>query len=84
SMTQATRGETSLPHDSLLVIASTAVRGDDEQRWQASLREQAPAGPRLATVLVDAALRRGDLHEDFLVVVVRQRPDRRSEPVISR
>lgn len=84
SLTQATRGETALPHDSLLVIASTAVRGDDEARWQAALREQAPAGPRLATVLVDAALRRGDLHEDFLVVVVRQRPDRRSEPVISR
>jgi len=84
SMTQATRGDSPLPHDSLLVIASTAVRGDNEQRWQAMLREQAPAGPRLATVLVDAALRRGDLHEDFLVVVVRQRPDRRSEPVISR
>jgi len=84
SMNQATRGESRLPHDSLLVIASTAVRGDDEQRWQGALREQAPAGPRLATVLVEGALRRGDLHEDFLVVVVRQRPDRRSEPVISR
>jgi hypothetical protein len=84
SMTQATRGESPLPHDSLLVIASTAVRGEDDQRWQTSLREQAPAGPRLATVLVDAALRRGDLHEDFLAVVVRQRPDRRSEPLISR
>ncbi len=84
SLTQATRGETQLPHDSLLVIASTAVRGNDEARWQAALCEQAPAGPRLATVLVDAALRRGDLHEDFLVVVVRQRPDRRSEPMMSR
>ncbi|MBA3452154.1 MAG: SpoIIE family protein phosphatase [Deltaproteobacteria bacterium] len=84
SMTQATRGESKLPHDSLLVIASTAVRGDDEQRWEGSLREHAPAGPRLATVLVDSALRRGGLHEDFLVVVVRQRPDRPSGPMISR
>lgn len=84
SRNQATRGASPLPHDSLLVIASTAVRGDDEQRWEGALREQALAGPRLATVLVDAALRRGDLHEDFLVVVVRQRLVRRSEPVISR
>ena len=83
SLTTATRGETKLPHDSLLVVASTAVRGEDEERWQITLREQAPAGPRLATVLVEAAQRRGDLHEDFLAVVVRQRPDRRSEPVMS-
>ncbi len=83
SLTAATRGETPLPHDSLLVVASTAVRGEDEERWATSLREQAPAGPRLATVLVEGALRRGDLHEDFLAVVVRQRPDRRSEPVMT-
>jgi hypothetical protein len=82
-LAQATRGESPLPHDSLLVIASTAVRGDDDARFQASLREQAPAGPRLATVLVDAAIRRGDLHEDFLAIVVRQRPDRRSGPIMS-
>ncbi|MDB4960380.1 MAG: protein serine/threonine phosphatase [Myxococcales bacterium] len=81
---QATRGESPLPHDSLLVIASTAVRGEDDARWQTSLREQAPAGPRLATVLVDVAIRRGDLHEDFLAVVIRQRPDRRSGPIVSR
>lgn len=84
SLVQATRGETPLPADSLLVITSTAVRGDDEQRWQLSLREHAPAGPRLATVLVELALRRAETHEDFLAVVVRQRPDRPSERVISR
>ena len=83
SLTAATRGQTPLPHDSLLVVASTAVRGDDEDKWQGTLREQAPAGPRLATVLVEAAQRRGDLHEDFLAVVVRQRPDRQSKPVVT-
>ncbi|MBA3461630.1 MAG: hypothetical protein H0T46_16830, partial [Deltaproteobacteria bacterium] len=76
-------GEAKLPHDYLLVVASTAVRGDDEDRWRGMLVEQAAAGPRLAQVLVDAAQKRGDLHEDFLAVVVRQRPDRRSEPVMS-
>ncbi len=78
-----TRGEARLPHDSLLVVASTAVRGADEEGWTASLRDQAPAGPRLATVLVDAAQKRGGLHEDFLAVVIRQRPDRSSKPVVS-
>ena len=81
SISTATRGEHSLPHDSLLVIASPAVRGDDELRWQTVLREQALAGPRLATMLVDVAKRRGDPHEDLLVVVVRQRGDRPSGAV---
>ncbi|CAN5880429.1 hypothetical protein BH11MYX3_BH11MYX3_15050 [soil metagenome] len=80
---EMTRGQTQLPHDSLLVVASTAVRGADEERWTTSLREQAPAGPRLATVLVDAAQKRGDLHDDFLAVVIRQRPDRSSRQVMS-
>ena len=83
SLTAVSRGEAMLPHDSLLVIASTAVRGEDEVRWQALLREQSPAGPRLATMLVEAAQKRGDFHEDFLAVVVRQRPDRTSKPVMS-
>ncbi len=82
SLVTATRGETALPHDSLLVIASTAVRGDDEARFETSLRDQAPAGPRLAQLLVEAAVKRGDSAEDLLAVVVRQRPDRRSEPVL--
>ncbi len=79
SLITATRGETPLPPDALLVIASTALRGADPGRWESSLRELAPAGPRLAAVLVEAALRNGAPHEDFLAVVVRQRPDRRGE-----
>ncbi|MFN0246112.1 MAG: SpoIIE family protein phosphatase [Kofleriaceae bacterium] len=82
SLVTATRGEIALPHDSLLVIASTAVRGNDEEKFETSLCEQAPAGPRLAQLLVDTAAKRGDSHEDLLAVVVRQRPDRRSEPVM--
>ncbi len=82
SLVTATRGDTALHPDSLLVIASTAVRGDDEQRFEASLCEQAPAGPRLAQLLVEMAVKRGDSDEDLLAVIVRQRPDRRSEPVM--
>ena len=83
SLTAASRGEAQLPHDSLLVIASTAVRGEDEDHWQTLLREQSSAGPRLATMLVEAAQKRGNFHEDFLAVVVRQRPDRSSKPVMA-
>lgn len=79
----APRGESALPYDHLLVVASRAVRGEDEDRWRASLVDQATAGPRLAQVLVDQAQKRGDLHEDFLAVVVRQRPDRTSKPVMT-
>jgi len=77
------RGEAQLPHDYLLVVASRAVRGDDEESWRTALVDQATAGPRLAQVLVDQAQKRGDLHEDFLAVVVRLRPDRTSKPVLS-
>jgi len=79
----AARGEAQLPHDYLLVVASRAVRGDEDERWRGSLIDQATAGSRLAQVLVDQAQKRGDLHEDFLAVVVRQRPDRTSKPVLS-
>jgi hypothetical protein len=82
SLTVATRGEAAFPDEALLVIASTAVRGDDEARWQEALRELAPAGPRLAAMLVDAAARAGAVHEDLLAVVVRRRPERRSETLI--
>jgi hypothetical protein len=64
------------------VIASTAVRGDDEDKFETSLRDQAPAGPRLAQLLVETAAKRGEQSEDLLAVIVRQRPDRRSEPVM--
>lgn len=73
SLVAATRGETALDADSLLVIASTAVRGDDEARWQQVLADQAPAGSRLASVLVDTVLRAGKPPEDLLAVVVRLR-----------
>jgi hypothetical protein len=83
SLVVAQRGETPLPPDSLLVIASTAVRGSDDGAWQRTLATQAPAGSRLATVLVDTALRAGEPAEDLLAVVVRQRPDRPSRPLMA-
>jgi hypothetical protein len=84
SLTIATRGEAAFPDDALLVIASTAVRGDDEARWQQQLRELAPAGPRVAAMLVDAAARAGGVYEDLLAVVARRRPERRGEASIPR
>lgn len=82
SLTVATRGEAALPEEALLVIASTAVRGEDDARWARRLRELAPAGPRLAALLVDEATRGGAAQEDLLAVVVRRRPERRSETQI--
>jgi GAF domain-containing protein len=73
SLAGATRGEAELPPDMLLVVASSALRGDDDTRWQAQLREAAFASGRLATVLVEDALRRGSPSEDLLAVVVRAR-----------
>jgi len=73
SLAVATRGETAFDDEALLVIASTQVHGDDEVRWQQALRELAPAGPRLAAMLVDAAARTGAVDEDLLAVVVRRR-----------
>lgn len=77
SLTVATRGSASFGADALLVIASTAVHGDDEARWHRALRELAPTGPRLAALLVEGAHRAGPALEDLLAVVVRLRPDRR-------
>jgi GAF domain-containing protein len=78
----ATRGTTQLPPTALLVVASTTLRGTDDAIWHAKLAERAPGGPRLAAMLVESALAAGAPREDFLAVVVRQRLDRRSEPVI--
>jgi hypothetical protein len=80
SLTVATRGEAATGEDTLLVIASTAVHGAEEARWHAALRDCAPAGPRAAALLVEAALRAGPADEDLLAVVVRRRLDRRAEP----
>jgi hypothetical protein len=82
SLVVAQRGETPFPPDSLLVIASTSVRGDDEEKWTKLLSEQGPAGSRLASVLVEQASRAGGLPEDLLAVVVRQRTDRLSKPIV--
>jgi hypothetical protein len=83
SLVVAQRGETPFPTDALLVIASTSVRGQDELRWNKALAEQGPAGTRLASVLVEEALRAGTPTEDLLAVVVRQRNDRLSKPLIA-
>ena len=84
SLVVAQRGETALPPDSLLVIASSAVRGSDDDAWQRTLATQAPAGVRLAAMLVDAARGGGQPAEDLLAVVVRQRTDRPSRPLMTR
>jgi GAF domain-containing protein len=62
-----------LPPDTLVVVASGALRGTDDEKWCALLREVAPASGRLASVLVDGEARRGEPAEDLLAVVVRAR-----------
>ena len=83
SLAVATRGTTPLRPNAMLVIASTALRSDDDAVWHPAVRTQAHAGPRLASILVEAALKAGEPREDLLVVVVRERPDPRGEPAIS-
>lgn len=73
SLHAARRGETAYPPDSLLVVASTALRGEDDASWQHTLLELAPTSGRLASVLVEQALRDGQPAEDLLAVVVRSR-----------
>ncbi len=72
SLEIATRGTTKLTPGSQVVIASTGLRADDDIVWMGQVRAAAPAGPRLASVLVEAALTRGEPDEDLLAVVVRQ------------
>jgi hypothetical protein len=73
SMSGAKKYTAMLPADTLVVVASTALRGTDDAKWEAHLREMAPASGRLATVLVDMAVRREATSEDLLAVVVRAR-----------
>ena len=83
SLTVATRGVTKLPIGALLVVASSALRGDDEA-WTLLLRTHAAAGLRLGSALVEARLAAESVpREDFLAVVVRERLDRRSEPIVT-
>ncbi len=73
SLSIATRGRTGYPPDTLVVVASTGLRGTDDARWLETLREIAPAAGRLASVVVETALRAGPPSEDLLAVVVRRR-----------
>jgi hypothetical protein len=73
SLTAAIRGNAPLHPDTLLVVASTGLRGADDEAWEAKLRELAPASGRLSTVLVESALEAGEPSEDLLAVVVRAR-----------
>ena len=75
SLAIATRGQLALRPDTMLIVASSALRGDgDDARWVATLRELAPLGPRLAAVAVERAAAAGAPAEDLLAVVVRPRP----------
>ena len=70
----ATRGQLELRPDSMLIVASSALRGaGDDARWVATLRQLAPLGPRLAAFAVDRAASAGAPSEDLLAVVVRAR-----------
>jgi GAF domain-containing protein len=73
SLTAAIRGNAEFHPDTLLVVASTGLRGGEDEKWETKLREFAPASGRLASVLVDTALKAGDPTEDLLAVVVRAR-----------
>ncbi len=74
SLHAARRGVTGYVADTLLVVASTALRGEDDKAWESRLLESAPTSTRLASVLVDQSLKAGDPLEDLLAVVVRARP----------
>ncbi len=65
------RGEASLAADSVVVVASTGVRGGDAAHWHRRIRERAATGAWLPA-LVDATLGEPP-SDDLLVVVVRQR-----------
>jgi GAF domain-containing protein len=73
SMQGARRHTAPFPPDTALVITSSALRGPDDKAFEIELREASPAAGRLATVLVENALRRGEPSEDLLAVVVRAR-----------
>jgi hypothetical protein len=73
SLHAARRGQDQYLSDHVLVVASTALRGDDDGKWEQRLLEVAPASGRIATVLVTHALEAGDPAEDLLAVVVRSR-----------
>ncbi|HEY0251856.1 MAG TPA: SpoIIE family protein phosphatase, partial [Kofleriaceae bacterium] len=71
SLTVATRGHQPLPVDTLLVIASSALRGESDDRWRELVRTKALTSSRLAATLVEGGS--ADANEDLLAVVVRAR-----------
>ncbi|HEX5062469.1 MAG TPA: SpoIIE family protein phosphatase [Kofleriaceae bacterium] len=73
SLHAARRGQDQYFSDYVLVVASTALRGDDDVKWEQRLLEVAPASGRIASVLVTSALEAGEPAEDLLAVVVRSR-----------
>jgi GAF domain-containing protein len=73
SIAEAMHGHHELAPDTLLVIASTALRGEKDDAWHEAVRDLAPSGGRLATSLVERALEGGVPREDLLAVVVRSR-----------
>jgi hypothetical protein len=73
SLHAARRGQDTYFPDYVLVVASTALRGDDDAAWQQKLLELGPSSGKLASVLVDTALAAGEPPEDLLAVVVRSR-----------
>jgi hypothetical protein len=73
SLTAAIRGASPLVPDMLVVVASTGLRGSDDEGWATKLRESAPASGRLASVLVESVLKTGEPAGDLLAVVVRSR-----------
>jgi hypothetical protein len=85
---EAVRGAASLGPDTMLVVASSGVRGrargDDSTAWHAVARDHAAEGPRLAGLLVEAVANRGQPSEDLLAVVVRRRRGTRPSATLSR
>ena len=71
TLTDALRGVATLNEDTLLIVASSALRGDGGAAWLDTLRDTASARGRLASVLVEQRLRDGAPSEDLLAVVVR-------------
>jgi hypothetical protein len=77
-----TRGTARLPAGALLVVVSTALRPVDDDAWLEALAVVAPAGRRLANVLVEQSIELAPVPaEDLLAIVVRERLERRSVPI---
>ena len=57
SLSVATRGRADCRPTTLLVVASTGLRGGDDARWHETLRERAPPAAGSRASLVEAALR---------------------------